>query len=618
MNLKSMFLALGLCLSLSYVSAATLPRAEHPTPQFERIQWQNLNGQWDYTFDYAGTGLERNLQQATSYADKITVPFCPESKLSGVQHKDFIEHIWYHRTIQAPADWQGKDVLLHFGAVYYTSEVYIDGALVGRHFGGSSAFTYNVTEFLKDGKEHHLVVRAQSNVRGMEQGTGKQSLRYGSYDCNYTRTTGIWQTVWMEAVDAAGLQTVQVIPDIDQKQLVIRPQFYTEEGNQFTVILSDGGKVVAKATAKASNWSTVVIPLKNIKLWSPESPFLYDIEYQVTNAQGALIDQVKSYVGMRKVHTQGNKVYLNNQPYYLRLVLDQGFYPDGIWTAPSDEALRHDIEMSMAVGFNGARLHQKVFDDRFYYWADKMGYLTWSEAPSWGMDANTVAAARNFITEWRELVEQYRNHPSIIAWTPMNEEFWPDGYQFPRLSEDLYNETKAIDPTRPVNTSSGGSHIKTDLWTAHNYEQDPAKLKEILYNDGKLFQTPVYKAKPAEYNVGYNRLAETDVYRYPIYDFKVPYILDEVGGIKWVKDQDKSNKQTESWGYGAPPQTEQEFFSRLEGQINAVLELSKYIWGYCYTQLTDVEQEQNGVYFYDRTPKFDAARWRAIFGKNPQ
>lgn len=599
-------------------NAADIPRKEYPRPQFERAAWVNLNGEWDYTFDFSNSGMEQGFPKATSFDKKIVVPFCPESSLSGVEYKDFINHIWYHREITVPQEWNGKNVWLNFGAVYFNSEIYVDGVLAGRHFGGSSSFSLDITKLVTPGKTHHLVVRASSDLRLTMQSAGKQSLQYASYGCNYTRTTGIWQTVWMEAVAPSGLKSVQVITDIDQGQLVVFPKFHSDSRNCLKITVKDGGRTVATSTVKTANSSVVVLPIKKPKLWSPESPFLYDVVYQVMDEAGKLVNEVNSYVGMRKVHIEGNKIYLNNKPYYQRLVLDQGFYPDGIWTAPSDEALKRDIELSMAAGFNGARLHQKAFEERFYYWADKLGYITWGEAPSWGMNANHVEVARNFLMEWSELVVRDRNHPSLLIWTPMNEEWWPDRVQYPRFTADLYDLTKSLDPTRPVNDASGGCHIKTDIWTVHNYEQNPDKLKDILYKDGKYFQTPNYTAGVSPANVGFNGLRQNDVYDFPVYDGKMPYLIDEVGGIKWAKNQDKANSDTQSWGYGVAPKTEKEFLQRLEGQINAILDLKDHVWGYCYTQLTDVEQEQNGVYYYDRTPKFDTQLIHDIFSKNPE
>lgn len=601
-----------------WITAFAIPRAEYPRPQFERNAWINLNGEWTYSFDFGGSGLEREWFKSTGFDQKIIVPFCPESKLSGVEYKDFINHMWYHRTISIPQDWANKQVLLNFGAVYYKSEIYIDGVFAARHFGGTSSFQVDITPYVKAGQTHNLVVYVESDVRSTHQPSGKQNLQFASYGCNYTRTTGIWQTVWMEAVHPEGLQSVQMIPDIDQQQLIIRPRFYKELDGKLEVTLKDNGKVVSKETVAANSLSTVILPVKKMKTWSPENPFLYDVELRVIDKAGNVVDEVKSYAGMRKVHIEGKKIYLNNQPYYQRLVLDQGFYPDGIWTAPSDEALKKDIQLSMEAGFNGARLHQKVFEERFYYWADKLGYLTWGEASSWGMDCNDIETARNFITEWTEIVERDRNHPSLLIWTPTNEEFWPDRVQYPRLMQDLYKLTKAIDPTRPFHGTSGGSHIATDIWTVHNYEQDPAKLKDLLYNDGKLMEAPKWEIQLMPKNIGYNGLKYTDQYTFPQYKHDMPYLIDEFGGIKWNPSQQMESAQNTSWGYGEPPHSLEEFYARLEGLVNTVLSLSDHVWGYCYTQLTDVEQEQNGIYYYDRSPKFDMKRIHAIFSKNPE
>lgn len=601
-----------------WITAFAIPRAEYPRPQFERNAWINLNGEWTYSFDFGGSGLEREWFKSTGFDQKIIVPFCPESKLSGVEYKDFINHMWYHRTISIPQDWANKQILLNFGAVYYKSEIYIDGVFAARHFGGTSSFQVDITPYVKAGQTHNLVVYVESDVRSTHQPSGKQNLQFASYACNYTRTTGIWQTVWMGAVHPEGLQSVQMIPDIDQQQLIIRPRFYKELGGKLEVTLKDNGKVVSKETVAANSLSTIILPVKKMKTWSPENPFLYDVELRVIDKAGNVVDEVKSYAGMRKVHIEGKKIYLNNQPYYQRLVLDQGFYPDGIWTAPSDEALKKDIQLSMEAGFNGARLHQKVFEERFYYWADKLGYLTWGEASSWGMDCNDIETARNFITEWTEIVERDRNHPSILIWTPTNEEFWPDRVQYPRLMQDLYKLTKAIDPTRPFHGTSGGSHIATDIWTVHNYEQDPAKLKELLYNDGKLMEAPKWEIQLMPKNIGFNGLKYTDQYTFPQYKHDMPYLIDEFGGIKWNPSQQMESAQNTSWGYGEPPHSLEEFYARLEGLVNTVLSLSDHVWGYCYTQLTDVEQEQNGIYYYDRSPKFDMKRIHAIFSKNPE
>ncbi|HIU55175.1 MAG TPA: beta-glucuronidase [Candidatus Gallibacteroides avistercoris] len=608
--MRKIVLALTACICC-WAGSWALPRAEYPRPQFERADWLNLNGEWSYTLDLVKTGWERGLKDSKGFDGKIIVPFAPESKLSGVEYKEFIPCIWYQRNITIPAEWDGKDILLHFGAVYYESEIYIDGKFVDRHFGGSDSFTVDITPFVKPGQTHSLVVNAKSDLRSRMQSAGKQSLRHGPFECMYTRTTGIWQTVWMEAVAPCAIERVKYITDIDRNTVSMEFTMRRNvSGNTLTVTVKDGNKTVASNTAPIASGSVVSLPIKKAKWWSPESPFLYDVVFELKNAAGDVIDRVTSYFGMRKIHTEGNKIYLNNQPYYQRLVLDQGFYPDGIWTAPSDEALKRDIELSMAAGFNGARLHQKVFEERFYYWADKLGYLTWGEAPSWGLDANNVEAARNFLMEWRNLVVRDINHPSLVTWTPFNEEFWPDETQYPRFITDVYTLTKQLDPSRPINGVSGGIHIKTDIWTEHHYEQNPERLREIIYNDGKMFvRGPEVQAR-LRGNVGFNRPVLNDPYTFPTYQGDIPYILDEFGGIKCMEANPAKDG---AWGYGDAAQTKEDFYKRLEGQVRVLIEMSDKVWGYCYTQLTDVEQEQNGIYYYDRGTKYDMERVKAIF-----
>lgn len=592
-------MCLAVAMSLVSLGALALPRAEYPRPQLERQDWQNLNGEWTYEFDFGKSGMDRRLFDSKGFDKKITVPFCPESDLSGVGYKDFIPAMWYQRDIQIPESWKGKRTLLHFGGVDFFTGVYVDGKLVGRHWGGNSPFTCDITEYVSDGKPHSLVVRVEDDLRSGTQPTGKQSGNFYSQGCHYTRTTGIWQTVWMEPVDALGLESVYIIPDLDNSQFIVEPSFRNlAEGQTFEAVVKDGGKVVARERMKTSPVLSMPLKIKKAKTWSPEDPFLYDVELNVYDKAGNLVDHVDSYAGMRKVHVEGNRYFLNNEPYYLRLVLDQGFYPDGIWTAPTDEALRRDIELSKEAGFNGARLHQKVFEERYHYWADKLGYLTWGESPSWGGNMNKPVTARNFIPEWEAVVIRDRNHPSIVAWTPFNETWErPDNdeaaLQHDRLVEDVYRLTHDLD-YRPVNDCSGNYHVITDLWTVHSYQQDPAKLGEWLTaKDG------VYPCQDPRRDVPYGGQ---------------PFFIDEFGGIKWVVGKQYADN---SWGYGEGPRTEEEFYTRLEGQVDAVNSIP-YMAGYCYTQLTDVEQEQNGVYNYDRSPKFDMNRIKAIFSKVPE
>jgi beta-galactosidase/beta-glucuronidase len=576
-------------------STNSIPRPEYPRPQFRREPWINLNGPWTYTFDFGKSGAQRGFANSAGFDGVITVPFCPESLLSGVNYKDFIEMMWYQRTIHIPADWTGKRVLLHFGAVDYESEVFIDGQSAGRHWGGTVSFSHDITAYVTPGKMHNLVVYVRDEVRSGQQPGGKQCPDFKSRGCHYTRTTGIWQTVWLEAAPECGLRSCQIVPDVDNSRFVVTPRFYAlKAGLRFRATLKDGDTVVGQVESVAANGTPLVLPVASPKLWSAASPFLYDLTFEVLDSD-TVIDTVQSYAGLRKIHIEGNRVFLNNEPLYQRLVLDQGFYPDGIWTAPTDDALKHDIELSLAAGFNGARLHQKVFEERFHYWADRLGYLTWGESSSWGLDVKDVVSARNFLAEWREIVTRDRNHPSIIAWTPFNETHdTGDTRQHYRLHSDAAKLTHDLDPTRPVNDASGYVHVDTDLWTVHTYVQDPGILRDQL--------------RPHPQHGPFRNFPDREV----AYAGQ-PYIVDEYGGIKWIPREDLVYAK-DSWGYGDAPQTLAEFYTRLDGLTGVILSYD-HIVGFCYTQLTDIEQEQNGIYNYDRSEKFDMARIKRIFAK---
>ena len=340
---KGLLTLLAVALLSAGLSAETLPRPEYPRPQFVRADWVNLNGTWTYTFDSGQSGLAQGFAASEGFDGRITVPFCPESELSGVGHKDFITCMWYQRKVDIPAAWARKKVLIHFGAVDFNCALYVDGQLAGRHWGGTVSFEIDVTRFVTAGKTANLVLLVEDDVRSGIQPGGKQSARYASWGCRYTRTTGIWQTVWMEAVAPCGLKSVYVKPDLDASRFVVEPRFFgLAKGQKLRATLSDGGaKPVAVVTAAASDGATLILPVpaKRLRTWSPSDPFLYDLKFEVLDAAGAVIDEVSSYAGMRKIHIEGNRIYLNNKLLYLRMVLDQGFYPDGIWTAPSDEAL---------------------------------------------------------------------------------------------------------------------------------------------------------------------------------------------------------------------------------------------------------------------------------------
>ncbi len=583
----------------------TLPRNEYPRPQFERKDWINLNGEWSYTFDFSRSGDSRGFESAAKFDGKIIVPFCPESKLSGVGFTDFIEMMWYQREIAIPAAWADKKVLLHFGGVDYTCIVYIDGKEAGRHTGGVSPFTVDLSKFVTPGKSHNLVIRVEDYIRSGLQPHGKQSPWQQSRNCNYTRTTGIWSTVWMEAVNPNALAKCRILPDFDNGAFTFVPEFYqVKNGNTLTVTVSGEGKKTISKTSSAVNGIPVSITLDDPAEWNPESPFLYDITLTVKDAAGNVLDEVQSYAGLRKIHLEDGKFYLNNRPIFLRFVLDQGFYEDGLWTAPNDEALKNDIKLSMDAGFNGARLHQKIFDERFHYWADRMGYLTWAEFSDWGMsfwphffpktNPDYNLSFRDFFAEWAAVVERDLNHPSIIAWTPFNEtskSYDIDVHR--RIISDVYDLTRRLDPTRPVNDTSGYCHAKTDLWTIHHYAQDVDTLTDIIN------QEPVYMTTPEEL---------------PAWDGQ-PYIIDEYGGVSYLPEGRKPFAAN-TWGYNKEKLTKEQSEQRITDLTRCIVENPRMV-GYCYTQLTDIEQEQNGIYNYDRTPKFDAKVIRDCFSMKP-
>lgn len=576
----------------------SIPRPEHPRPQLYRQHWQSLNGKWTFCFDFGRSGFERGFAKSKGFDQEIVVPFCPESRLSGIHHTDFLESIWYQRDIQINQSWSGKSILLHFGAVDYEAIVYIDGKRIGIHYGGSSSFSFDITEKVKDGLPHSLVVHVKDEIRGSNQGGGKQSLDYYSVGCFYTRVTGIWQSVWMEAVVPGSVIHYQALSDIDNNFFHLRPQFFGHLNGSFKLSILRQSEVIAEQEYQITPALAAAIRLPDkIDLWSPENPNLYDLKIETVALDGSKVDEIASYTGFRKIHIENSRIFLNNEPIYLRFVLDQGYYQEGIWTASSDQDLKNDILISKAAGFNGARLHQKIFEERFHYWADVLGYLTWAEFPSWGLSMKHDLAARNFISEWREIVIRDRNHPSIIAWTPLNET-WDnsDLAKHRRLHYEAYDLTKSLDPTRPVNGASGGCQVVTDLYSVHNYEQDAPTLKEMLTPtlEGEVYAT--LGAREVPYS-------------------GQPYFVDEFGGIKWIAS-DRSPFAINSWGYGTAPLTDQEFIERLKSQVQALLEL-KHLSGYCYTQLTDVEQEQNGIYNYDRSEKFNIEIIKEIFSQTP-
>lgn len=591
----------------------TIPRPEYPRPQFQRKNWLNLNGQWDFSIDNGNSGLDRELPSHPELFDlSINVPFCPEAILSGIGNKDFMESVFYHRKITIPQKWAKQRILLHFGAVDWHSRIWIDGEVIGEHRGGSTPFTLDITKYVKFGKEQSLVVHALDFNKSWDQGLGKQSRKYFSSGCTYTRTTGIWQTVWIEAIDNAGLEACYIEPNLDAKQVIFTPRFIsTPKGSTLKIVISEGKRVIADKKYSASQGTPFAIEITKPIEWSPTNPFLYDVKF-IVEVNGKAIDEVSSYFAMRKVSIEGQRILLNNKPIYLRFVLDQGFYKDGIWTAPSDKDLKADIERSMAAGFNGARLHQKVFEDRFHYWADKLGYLTWAEYPSGGFSCLESTGQRNFLEEWGKIVVALKNHPSIIGWSPLNETTennigdaaapWEkDGNPMIReyrlFIKNVARLTRSLDPSRPVNDSSGWIHADTDLWTVHNYLDNAEALRDWLC------------PKDAPVAARFPRF-ETSYYA------GQPYLIDEWGGIRYLRKEDRKN-DSGGWGYGSRKiETPNDYLNCISEMTEMLAKLPN-LSGWCFTQLTDIEQEQNGVYTYTRKPKVPVTKLSKVFSVKP-
>ena len=562
-----------------------IPRPEHPQPQMVRKSWMNLNGEWDFCFDFGNSGIDRKFYERTELDQKIVVPFCPESSLSGIGYKDFMRAVWYHRTITIAKEQLNGRILLHFGAVDYECRVWVNGIEAGRHKGGYTSFCMDITELVKEG-ENHLSVYAGDDTGSGRQPRGKQSSLYYSHGCDYTRTTGIWQTVWLEFVPESYIERVQYYPNIGEGTLTVKA--LTKGGGELSAKAFYEGKECGSAAAKTSPGGTVLtLSLSELHLWEAGEGRLYDLVLTFGE------DQVKSYFGMREVQIQGEKVLINGKSVFQRLVLDQGFYPDGIYTAPDTEALKRDIELSMAAGFNGARLHEKVFEPRFLYYCDKLGYLVWGEQANWGMDFSAPQGLKYFLPEWMEAVERDFNHPAIIGWCPFNETWDYEGRaQDDELLEIVYRMTKLYDTTRPCIDTSGNFHVKTDIYDLHDYEQDPkvfASHYQEFADGGELRDTHPQRPTPVK---------------------GVPVFISEYGGIKW--DVENSNEQ--SWGYGRGPETEEAFIRRYKGLTDALLD-NPHMFGFCYTQLYDVEQEVNGLYTYERKPKFDMEIFKKINGR---
>lgn len=581
---------------LEQVTGTDIPRPQYPRPQMVREKWMNLNGVWEFEIDQGVSGLARGLLEKPFLDGSILVPFCPESRLSGIGHTDFMASVWYRREFVLPENWEGDRVKLHFGAVDYEARVYVNGKKAGVHRGGYTSFAFEITSLLQPGR-NTVAVWAVDDVRSGSQPSGKQSKLYHSHDCDYTRTTGIWQTVWLEALPGSFIRDYKLIPQLQNGSLSFRLRATDAlQGDKLRLTAYWGQAEVGRQEYSLEGGLCAgTLDLAEVHPWEVGKGGLYDLTLELLR-KGETIDTVYSYFGLRGLDWQGKCIRINGKPVFQRLILDQGFYPDGIYTAPTEDELKNDILRSVAMGFNGARLHQKIFEERFLYWADRLGYIVWGEHASWGTDVHSLEGIPAFLPEWIEAVERDFNHPAIVGWCPFNET-WDDRRGTSPLGQDdrvlatVYQVTKAMDPTRPVIDTSGNFHVITDIYDVHDYDQNPDTFAERYQPlaEGEFFTT--FAPRQAHTYTGQ------------------PYFVSEYGGIKWVVDGPDAG-----WGYGDAPQTPEEFIERYRGLTHALLS-NPGICALCYTQLTDVEQERNGLYTYDRKPKFDPALIASITGE---
>lgn len=595
-------LALALCVASAPIVAAAqspaVPRPEFPQPQFERKDWLNLNGPWQFAFDDGDVGLKEAWYDGKGRFDRtIVVPFVFESPKSGIGDPSFHPVVWYQRDVTLPQGWSGRRVLLKFGAVDYHATVWVNGQQVGQHEGGSAPFGFDITDLLTTGT-NRIVVRAFDPPTDRFLPRGKQYWKPKSEGIFYTRTTGIWQTVWLEATGDSYLTHVRISPTMDGSV-----RFDARVGRPSTTVQTlratvsfDGTEVARGEAAVDGPRGTLGLRVADPRTWNVGAGNLYDVRLELLR-DGAVVDTVHTYYGYREVSVDQAGLQINGRRTYLRMVLDQGYWPESLLTPPTDEAIQYDIKTAQAMGFNGARKHQKVEDPRFLYWADKLGYLVSSEAANAYLYDDQYV--QRFTREWLEVMERDINHPSIVMWIPINESWGVPNLRDPRQQAHLkanYHLTKSIDSTRLVIENDGWEHVDTtDLFGIHDYSRSGEEfLRRYRVLDDPKARIPDNARAALVPGFEYNGS---------------PIFLSEFGGIAYHLPG--SPAPDGAWGYSGVEKTPADALARLKGIYEAIRRTPRII-GVCYTQLTDVEQEINGLLTYDRKPKFDVNAVKAI------
>ncbi|WP_419992584.1 sugar-binding domain-containing protein [Streptomyces boninensis] len=588
-----------------------LDAAGHPRPQLIRDpDWHDLSGPWQFAHDdedMGRSGRWMDPEVTEPFTGTITVPYPPESKASGVQDTAFHPVLWYRRTIEAAKPAAGRRLLLHFGAVDYRAEVWLNGRLVGQHEGGHTGFTCDLTDAIDRDGEQVIVVRAEDQPLDPAQPRGKQDWRREPHVIWYHRTSGIWQPVWLEEVPEDHVAVLHFTPDVAHAQVRCRLRLsrWPRRALHATVRLTRGDRVLAEQRTLVSEGRETVFEIAvpalrhgqdlDDLLWSPERPNLVDATVELTDAaDGTPVDTVASYIGLRDIDWDNGVFLLNHKPYFMRLALQQAYWPSSHLSASADE-LRRDAELAKEIGLNGLRIHQKIEDPRFLYWADRLGLLLWEEMPSaYAFGTETV---ERVVGEWKEAISRDLSHPSIVAWVPVNESWSvPNPALVPEqrhFIDSLYHLTKALDPSRPAVSNDGWEISAADIWGVHDYTQSARVLRE-RYGDVSLRRGELAERWP-----GAKRLL-LDGVRHE----GQPVVLSEFGGATF-----EPAEGAEWFGYDTVANP-QEFTERLTALVGAAVDSG--LAGFCYTQFTDTEQEINGLLTADREPKIPLTELRAI------